>query len=182
MARPNDSRQERSKKDNGPRINRDITAEIVRLIDETGENVGETSLKDALSRAYNAQLDLVEIVPHAKPPVVKIMNYGKFKYQEQKKLAEAKKKQHKVDLKEIKIRPNIDTHDYDVKIKAARRFIEDGNKVKFTLRFRGREIAHSKIGMALFERILNDLEDIVKVDQEAKMEGRVCLMILSPKL
>ncbi|MEM6602594.1 MAG: translation initiation factor IF-3 [Pseudomonadota bacterium] len=180
MARPVDARGGRSK-DTGPNINRNITSEEVRLIDETGENVGVVSLEDALSRAVNLDLDLVEIVPNAKPPVVKIMNYGKYKYQEQKKAAEAKKKQQKVELKEIKVRPNIDTHDYDVKLKAARRFIEEGNKVKVTLRFRGREIAHSDLGLALLKRIQADIEDISKTDQAPKMEGRLGIMILSPK-
>lgn len=180
MPRPIDPRGGRVK-DTGPNINRDITAPEVRLIDETGENVGVVTLKDALSRATNANLDLVEIVPNAKPPVAKIMNYGKYKYQEQKKAAEAKKKQVKVELKEIKVRPNIDKHDYDVKLKATRRFIEDGNKVKVTLRFRGREIAHSSLGIALLKRIQSDVEDIAKTDQQPKMEGRLGIMMLSPK-
>lgn len=180
MSKTNDIRQNKPK-ETGPNINRAITAVDVRLIDETGENVGVVPTKDALKRALDLELDLVEIVPNAEPPVAKIMNYGKFKYQEQKKTAEAKKKQKIVEIKEIKVRPNIDKHDYAVKIKAARRFIEEGDKVKFTLRFRGREIAHSHLGMELLKRIEADILDIVKVDQAPKMDGRLGLMIVSPK-
>ena len=168
-------------KDTGPNINRSITALEVRLIDETGENVGVVATKDALQRALELEMDLVEIVPNSVPPVAKIMNYGKFKYQEQKKAAEAKKKQKIVETKEIKVRPNIDTHDYDVKIKATRRFIEEGNKVKVTLRFRGREIAHANLGIDVLKRIQGDTEDIAKTDQQPRMDGRMGLMILSPK-
>jgi len=181
VSKPNNDVRPNKPKDNGPNINRAIVAMQVRLIDETGENVGVVQTKDALKRALELELDLVEIVPNAEPPVAKIMNYGKFKYQEQKKAAEAKKKQKIVEIKEIKVRPNIDKHDYDVKIKAARRFIEEGDKVKFTLRFRGREIAHANLGMELLKRIEADIIDIAKIDQAAKMDGRLGLMIISPK-
>jgi len=172
---------QREKKHTGPRINTMISANDVRLITEDSENIGVVAAKDALERARGLGLDLVEIVPNAEPPVCKIMDYGKHKYQEQKKAAEAKKKQKIIEVKEIKLRPNIESHDYDVKLRAARRFLDEGNKVKVTLRFRGREIAHSKLGIELMERFLGDCEDLAKVDQAPKMEGRVGLMILSAK-
>lgn len=182
MAKPTqDNNRPNKPKDSGPNTNRAITAPEVRLIDETGENVGVVQTKDALKRAMELELDLVEIVPNAEPPVAKIMNYGKFRYQEQKKAAEAKKKQKVVELKEIKVRPNIEKHDYEVKLKATRRFIEEGNKVKVTLRFRGREIAHADLGLELLRRIQTDTEDLAKTDQAPKMEGRMGLMILAPK-
>ncbi len=165
----------------GPRINDQIRSREVRLIDETGQNVGVVSRFDALERATAAGLDLVEISPDAQPPVVKILDYGKFKYQEQKKAAEARKKQKVVEIKEIKMRPNIDDHDYDVKMRAIRRFFEEGDKVKVTLRFRGREMAHTELGMDLLRRVKADLLEISKVESEPKFEGRQMIMVLAPK-
>lgn len=166
----------------GPRINEAIRVREVRLIDENGQNVGVVPRLEALSKAIDAGLDLVEISPDATPPVVKIMDYGKFKYQEQKKAAEARKKQKVVEVKEIKMRPAIDDHDYDTKLKAMRRFFEEGDKVKITLRFRGREMAHTDLGMQVLQRVKSDTESIAKVEFEPKFEGRnQMIMILAPK-
>lgn len=180
MRRPMDSGAGR--KNEGPNINGAILSSEIRLIDETGENVGVTPLRDALARAKTLGLDLVEIVPNSVPPVCKIMDYRKFKYQEQKKNSEAKKKQKTVEIKEIKVRPNIDIHDYNVKLRAVHRFLEEGNKVKVTLRFRGREIAHAELGLAVLHRIQKDTEEVAKLDQPAKIDGRFGLMVLSPKI
>ena len=141
----------------GPKINDAIRARDVRLIDETGQNVGVVSRVDAMERAETAGLDLVEVSPDADPPVCKIMDFGKFKYQEQKKAAEARKNQKIVEIKEIKMRPSIDDHDYDVKMRSIKRFFEEGDKVKITLRFRGRERAHQELGMDLLQRVKSDL-------------------------
>ena len=158
-----------------------IQSEDVQLIDETGENHGTVSLEDALSRASETGLDLVEISPNAKPPVCKLLDYGKFKYQAQKKAAEARKKQKTFDVKEIKMRPNIDTHDYDVKMRNMNRFFENGDKVKVTLRFRGREMAHQELGRQLLDRVKNQVEEIAKVETEPKLEGRQMVMVLAPR-
>ena len=166
----------------GPRINEQIRVREVRLIDENGQNVGVVSKFDAIAKATEAGLDLVEISPEAQPPVCKIMDFGKFKYQEQKKAAEARKRQKVVEVKEIKMRPGIDDHDYDTKMKAMRRFFEEGDKVKVTLRFRGREMAHSHLGMEVLQRVKTDTETYAKVEFEPKFEGRnQMIMILSPK-
>jgi len=165
----------------GPRINDAIRAREVRLIDETGENVGVVARFDAQKRAEDAGLDLVEISPDAEPPVCKILDYGKFKYQEQKKAAEARKTQKIVEVKEIKMRPSIDDHDYDVKLKSMRRFFEEGDKVKVTLRFRGREMAHMQLGMQVLQRAKAELAESVKVESEPRLEGRQMVMILAPK-
>ncbi len=166
----------------GPRINEAIRVREVRLIDENGQNVGVVARLEALSKAIDAGLDLVEISPDATPPVAKIMDYGKFKYQEQKKAAEARKKQKVVEVKEIKMRPAIDDHDYETKLKAMRRFFEEGDKVKITLRFRGREMAHTDLGMQVLQRVKSDTETIAKVEFEPKFEGRnQMIMILAPK-
>ena len=170
-----------SKRDAGPRINQMITSPEVLLIVETGENVGAVSVRDALARAKEAGLDLVEIVPHAEPPVAKIMNYGKYRFQEQKKASEAKKKQKTVEIKEIKLRPGIEENDYQVKLRKVREFIEAGCKVKVTLRFRGREIAHSELGLNVTERMRDDVEDISKTEVSPRMEGRTVLMVLAPR-
>ena len=132
--------------------------------------------------AFDEGLDLVEISPNAKPPVCKILDYGKFKYQAQKKAAEARKKQKIIDVKEVKMRPNIDTHDYDVKMRSARRFIENGDKVKVTIRFRGREMAHQNLGMKLLHRVRDEISEETKVELHPKMEGRQMIMILAPKV
>ncbi len=166
----------------GPRINEAIRVREVRLIDETGQNVGVVPKLEAATRALEAGLDLVEISPDAEPPVCKIMDFGKFKYQEQKKAAEARKKQKVVEVKEIKMRPGIDDHDYDTKMKAMKRFFEEGDKVKVTLRFRGRELAHTHLGMEVLQRVKADSESFAKVEFEPKFEGRnQMIMILAPK-
>ena len=165
----------------GPRINDQIRVREVRLIDETGQNVGVVALADALTRATDAGLDLVEVSPDANPPVAKILDFGKYKYQEQKKAAEARKKQKVVEIKEIKMRPSIDDHDYDVKLRAIRRFFEDGDKVKVTLRFRGREMAHQQLGWEVLQRVKAETEPIAKVESEPRMEGRQMVMVLAPR-
>ena len=170
-----------SREQSGPRINDQIRAREVRLIDETGQNVGVVAKFDALARAEAAGLDLVEVSPDAEPPVCKILDFGKFKYQEQKKAAEARKNQKIVEIKEIKMRPAIDDHDYDVKIRAIKRFFEDGDKVKVTLRFRGREMAHQDLGMAVLQRVKAELEGIAKVESEPRLEGRQMVMVLAPR-
>jgi len=153
----------------------------VRLVDETGTNVGIVGLDDALDRAEEAGLDLVEIAPEARPPVCKILDYGKFKYEAQKKANEARKKQKIIDIKEIKMRPNIDHHDYDVKMRSINKFLGEGDKVKVTLRFRGREMAHQELGLKVLERVRDDLENVSKVEQFPKMEGRQMTMVVAPK-
>ncbi|MEW5963127.1 MAG: translation initiation factor IF-3 [Pseudomonadota bacterium] len=165
----------------GPRINDAIRAREVRLIDENGQNVGVVSRFDAMERATQAGLDLVEVSPDAEPPVCKILDYGKFKYQEQKKAAEARKNQKIVEIKEIKMRPSIDDHDYDVKMRAIRRFFEEGDKVKVTLRFRGREMAHQELGYQLLQKVKGDLVELSKVESEPRLEGRQMVMVLAPK-
>ena len=165
----------------GPRINDAIRVKEVRLIDETGQNVGVVQTTDAMERATNAGLDLVEVSPDANPPVAKILDFGKYKYQEQKKAAEARKKQKIVEIKEIKMRPSIDDHDYDVKMRAIRRFFEEGDKVKVTLRFRGREMAHQQLGWDVLQRVKTETEPIAKVESEPRMEGRQMVMVLAPR-
>jgi translation initiation factor IF-3 len=165
----------------GPRTNREIRAQDVQLIDQEGRNQGAVPLADALKQAEDAGLDLVEIVPNADPPVCKILDYGKHRFLEQKKAAEARKKQKIVEIKEIKLRPGIDEHDYDVKMRAVRRFFEEGDKVKITLRFRGREMAHQDIGYRLLERVRTETATIAKVEAHPSMEGRQMIMVLAPK-
>ncbi|MGI9522899.1 MAG: translation initiation factor IF-3 [Hyphomicrobiaceae bacterium] len=165
----------------GPRINDAIRVREVRLIDSTGDNQGVVNIDHALAQAGDAGLDLVEVSPDAKPPVCKILDYGKYKYQEQKKAAEARKKQKTVEVKEIKMRPNIDAHDYDVKMRSMRRFFDDGDKVKVTLRFRGREMAHQQIGRDLMIRVKTDIDEIAKVESEPRLEGRQMVMVLAPR-
>ncbi|WP_343314728.1 translation initiation factor IF-3 [Brucella sp. BE17] len=150
-------------------------------MDAEGQNHGDISIQDAIAMAEEAGLDLVEIVPNAEPPVCKIVDLGKLKYQNQKKAAEARKKQKTVEIKEIKMRPNIDTHDYEVKMKAALRFFDEGDKVKFTLRFRGREMAHQELGMKLLQRVKEETVEIAKVEAEPKLEGRQMMMVLAPR-
>ena len=165
----------------GPRINRDIRAREVQLIDSEGLNRGVVPVPEAQTMADEAGLDLVEIVPNADPPVCKILDYGKFRFLEQKKQAEARKKQKIVEVKEIKLRPGIDDHDYDVKMRAVRRFFDEGDKVKVTLRFRGREMAHQEIGYRLLERVKHETNAFAKVEAEPSMEGRQMVMVLAPK-
>jgi len=165
----------------GPRVNDEIRAREVQLIDQNGRNHGSVPIRDALDIAVAANLDLVEIAPNMEPPVCKILDYGKYKYQEQKKAAEARKKQKVVEVKEIKFRPMIDDHDYDVKMRSMRRFFEEGDKVKVTLRFRGREMAHQELGIRLLDRVRDDVAPLAKVEQEPKFEGRQMVMVLAPR-
>jgi translation initiation factor IF-3 len=165
----------------GPRMNEEIRVPEVRLIDHTGQNVGVVATADAMARATEVGLDLVEISPDASPPVAKILDYGKYKYQEQKKAAEARKRQKIVEIKEIKMRPSIDDHDYDVKMRSIKRFFDEGDKVKVTLRFRGRELSHQELGWQVLQRVKSDTEPIAKVESEPRMEGRQMVMVLAPR-
>ena len=161
-------------------INENIKAKQVRLIDADNENRGIVSIKEALAIAEDYGLDLIEISPQANPPVCKVLDYGKFRYEQQKKKNEAKKNQKIVEIKELKLRPVIETHDYDVKIKQAKKFLEQGNKVKFTMRFKGRELSANDMGKQIMSQIVEDLDTCAKVDSEMKLEGRQMMMILSP--
>jgi translation initiation factor IF-3 len=165
----------------GPQINREIRAREIQLIDAEGQNRGVVPIENALQLAEEAGLDLVEIVPNATPPVCKILDFGKFRFLEQKKAAEARKRQKIVEIKEIKLRPGIDDHDYEVKMKAVRRFFEEGDKVKVTLRFRGREMAHQDLGFKLLNRVRTETGPFAKVEAEPLMEGRQMTMVLAPK-
>jgi translation initiation factor IF-3 len=165
----------------GPRINEEIRVREVHLIDKDGHNLGNVLVADALAKAQEAGLDLVEISPNATPPVCKLLDYGKYKYQEQKKQAEARKKQKVVEVKEIKFRPMIDDHDYQVKMRSMARFFEEGDKVKVTLRFRGREMAHQELGTKLLDRVKDDTTKVAKVEMEPRFEGRQMIMILAPR-
>ncbi|MGD2133330.1 MAG: translation initiation factor IF-3 [Maricaulaceae bacterium] len=162
-------------------MNEEITSPRVLLIDDSGEKQGEMPTDAALDAAREAGLDLVEVAPNADPPVCKILDFGKLKYQEQKKKSEAKKKQKTVDVKEVKMRPNIDVHDYEVKAKAMRRFFEEGDKVKVTLRFRGREMAHPERGTDILNRVKEEFNAIAKVEFEPKLEGRQMTMVMAPR-
>jgi translation initiation factor IF-3 len=153
----------------------------VRVVGSDGEQIGVMGIRDALTQAESEGLDLVEIAPQADPPVCRIMDWGKFRFEQSKKTQAARKKQKQIQIKEIKFRPNTDAHDYDVKMRNLRRFIEEGNKVKVTLRFRGREMAHQDLGRDLLKRVENDMADDVVVEQFPRMEGRQMVMMLSPK-
>ena len=179
IRRPNRAPPVASK--DGPRINDDIRNAQIQLIDQTGDNKGTVETVLAIRMAQEAGMDLVEIAPNGSPPVCKIMDYGKYKYSAQKKAAEARKRQKIVEIKEIKLRPMIDDHDYDVKMRAMKKFLGEGDKVKVTLRFRGREMAHQNLGMELLNRIQKDTETIAKMEQYPKMEGRQMMMVLSPR-
>ena len=165
----------------GPRINDEISVMRVRLVDEHGEMVGIVGRNEAIEMAAEAGLDLVEVAPNADPPVCKILDFGKYKYEEQKKKNEARKKQKIIEVKEIKLRPSIDDHDYDVKMRSMVKFIEEGDKVKVTMRFRGRELAHQELGMDVLVRVRDDLQELAKVEQMPRMEGRQMTMVISPK-
>ncbi len=165
----------------GPRVNEEIRAQQVRLIDQDGEMQGVMSAREAQQKAYAVGLDLLEISPNADPPVVKILDFGKFKYEQQKKKNEARKKQKVIEIKEIKVRPNIDENDYQVKMRAMKSFIEEGDKVKVTLRFRGREMAHQEIGVRVLERIRSEMDLLSKVEQMPRMENRQMVMVLTPR-
>jgi translation initiation factor IF-3 len=165
----------------GPRINEEIRIPTVHLIDKDGANLGNIPIADALAKAQEVGLDLVEISPNASPPICKLLDFGKYKYQEQKKAAEARKKQKVVEVKEIKYRPMIDDHDYDVKMRSMKRFFEEGDKVKVTLRFRGREMAHQELGTRLLDRVKEDVAKLAKVEMDARLEGRQMVMVLAPR-
>ena len=162
-------------------MNFQINVPRVRLVDERGTMIGVVPRQEAMTRAQEAGLDLVEVASNADPPVVKILDFGKFKYEEQKRKNEARKKQKVIEVKEIKLRPGIDDHDYDVKMRSMLKFIGEGDKVKVTMRFRGRELAHQEIGMNVLMRVRGDLDKIAKVEQTPRMEGRQMTMVLSPK-
>ena len=165
----------------GPPANEDISAPQVQLIDAEGTNRGAVATPEALAMARDAGLDLVAISPNASPPVCKILDLGKFKYAAQKKAAEARKKQKVIEVKEIKMRPNIDTHDYEVKMRSVQKFLEDGDKVKVTMRFRGREMAHQELGLELLHKVRNETEELSKVEMTPRSEGRQMVMVLAPK-
>jgi translation initiation factor IF-3 len=165
----------------GPRTNDEIRNATVQLIDQHGVNLGTVETIAAIKMAVEAGMDLVEISPNTAPPVCKVMDYGKYKYSAQKKAAEARKKQKTVEIKEIKLRPMIDDHDYDVKMRAMQRFFEEGDKVKITLRYRGREMAHQEIGTKLLDKIKTDVAEFAKVEQDARFEGRQVVMVLAPR-
>lgn len=166
---------------NGPRFNEWIQSPRVRVIDENGENLGVMYTREAMAQAQEIGLDLVEVSPNADPPVAKFLDVGKYKYEAQKKANAARKTQKAQEIKEIKVRPNIDDHDYDTKMKKIHEFIGEGDKVKVTLRFRGREMAHGQIGMALLQRVQQDTAEIAKVEAYPRMEGKQMLMVLAPK-
>ncbi len=165
----------------GPRYDEFITVPKVRVIDQDGENLGVLYTREAIAIAQEAGLNLVEVSPGADPPVCKILDIGKFKYESQKKAAAARKNQKTQEIKEIKMRPNIDEHDYQTKMKALNRFLEDGDKVKLTLRFRGRELSHGELGLKLLERVRDETAELAKVEQLPRLEGRQMLMVIAPK-
>ena len=162
------------------RLNGRIESFEIRLIDQDGEMMGVVSLRDALTRAEEAGMDLVEISPTARPPVCKILDYGKFKYEAQKKANAARKKQRVIEVKEIKMRPSIDDNDYNIKMKKVRTFIDEGDKVKVTMRFRGREMAHQDIAIGILEKVKGEIGDIAKVEQFPRLEGRQMIMVMAP--
>ena len=162
-------------------MNEDITSKTILLIGDDGHKYGEIGRDEALAIGEEKGFDLVEVSPQAKPPVVKLMDYGKYKYEQQKKAAEARKHQKVIEIKEIKMRPMIDDHDYDVKMRAMKRFFDEGDKVKVTLRFRGREMAHQHLGMELLTRIQKETDPIAKVEAYPKLEGRQMMMVLAPR-
>lgn len=170
-------------RDTGPRVNDRIRSPEIRLIGADGENVGVVTPARAMAMAEEAGLDLVEISPNAEPPVCKIMDFGKFKYEQQKREAEARKKQHIIEIKEIKFRPGTDKHDYDVKMRSVLKFLGEGDKVKVTLRFRGREMAHQQLGLELLNRVADDViaEEAGKLESFPKLEGRQMVMMIGPK-
>ena len=171
---------QRRTKDRGPRSNNRISSPEVQVIGSDGENLGVISTNEAISMAKNQGLDLIEIAPNANPPVCKIMDMGKYKYDAQKKANQAKKKQKTVSLKEIKLRPGTETHDYNFKIKNAKKFISKGDKVKFTVKFKGREMQHTQLGKDLMNRIIEETKDVAKVESQPKFEGRQMVMIIQP--
>ena len=171
---------QRRNKPKGPRYNNRITSSEVQVISRDGENLGILNLNEAISMAKKDELDLIEIAPNANPPVCKIMDIGKFKYDQQKKANKAKKKQKKIELKEIKLRPETEVHDYTFKIKNAQKFLSKGDKVKFTIRFKGRELQHSHLGNDLMDKIKQDMQSIGKVELQPKFEGKQMIMVIQP--
>ncbi|MGB4100601.1 MAG: translation initiation factor IF-3 [Alphaproteobacteria bacterium] len=169
------------KTDDGPRVNREITAKQIRLIDDAGEMRGVMTPREAMILAEEAGLDLVEVSPNAEPPVCKIIDYGKYKYEAQKKAAEARKKQKVIEIKEIKLRPTIDDHDFDIKMRNAKSFLEEGDKVKITMRFRGREMAHQEVAHAVLAKVRAILEPLGKIEQHPKFEGKQITMVIAAK-
>jgi translation initiation factor IF-3 len=165
----------------GPLSNEDILSPEVQLIDAEGVNKGAISTRDALAEAQELGLDLVIIAANSVPPVAKMLDLGRFKYSSQKKAAEARKKQKVIEVKEIQLRPNIDTHDYETKMKAVTRFLDDGDRVKVTMRFRGREMAHQDIGMQLLQKVQSEMETLAKVESAPRSEGRQMVMVLAPR-
>lgn len=165
----------------GPRVNDQIDVPQVRVIDAAGEMAGVLPIREAMQLAQEAGLDLVEVAPGGDPPVCKILDYGKFKYEAQKKANEARKKQKVIDVKEIKMRPGIDEHDYQIKMRSVRRFLDEGDKVKMTVRFRGREMAHQELGMKVLDRVREEVTEVAKVEQFPRSEGRLMTMIIAPK-
>jgi translation initiation factor IF-3 len=165
----------------GPRFDQLIQSDKVRVIDENGENIGVMYTNEAIEQAASVGLNLVEVSPNADPPVCKFLDVGKYRYEAQKKANLARKSQKTQEIKEIKVRPNIDDHDYDVKLKAMHKFIENGDKVKVTLRFRGREMAHQHLGMELLRRVQDDMAEDSKVESFPRLEGRQMVMVISPK-
>ena len=165
----------------GPRVNEQIEAEKVRVVNADGEMVGVISKEEGIEIAFEVGLDLVEVSPNADPPVCKVLDYGKYKYEAQKKANEARKKQKVIDVKEIKMRPGIDEHDYQVKMRSVRRFLDEGDKVKMTIRFRGREMTHQELGMKVLDRVREDVDELAKVEQFPKSEGRLMTMVIAPK-
>ncbi len=163
------------------RINEEIRIREVRVTDANGEQLGVMATRDALRLAEEQHLDLVEIAPKARPPVCRIMDFGKYRYEQQKRDKEARKKQKVVTIKEVKLRPNIEQHDFEVKLKAAQRFVEEGNKVKVTIMFRGRELSHPELGTEILNKMADSLGDNVSIERSAKLEGKNMTMILSPK-
>ena len=180
MPYPKQNYFQRKTKPKGPRANNRISSPEVQVIDSDGENLGILNLQEAITKAKEANLDLIEIAANAKPPVCKIMDMGKYKYDQQKKLNQAKKKQKKIELKEIKLRPVTEVHDYTFKIKNAQKFIAKGDKVKFTIRFKGREMQHSNLGNKLMEKIKQDMESIGRVELQPKFDGKQMIMIIQP--
>lgn len=170
----------KEKRGKEPRVNREIVADKIRLIGANSEMIGVTSVAEGLRAAEAASLDLVEISPDAEPPVCKLLDYGKFRFAEQKKFQEARKKQKVIQIKEIKLRPGIGQHDLDIKMRQVEKFLADGDKVKITLRFRGREMAHQELGMAVLNKVRETLADKIKIEHEPKMEGRQVMMVVTP--
>jgi translation initiation factor IF-3 len=165
----------------GPRANHEINVPDVQLIDAEGENRGTVRTSEAMAMAMEAGMDLVEIAPNSNPPVCKILDLGKYKYSAQKKAAEARKKQKVIEVKEIKLRPNIDSHDYEVKMRSVEKFLNEGDKVKVTMRFRGREMAHQDIGLDLLHKVRDQFEEVAKVESTPRSEGRQMVMVLAPR-